>query len=93
MAEGKFSADDLSGLLDRLARGLEPIFGERYRGLALFGSYAFAARQTADYDTDFDLDRSQVHAFIEEGRNFPNTARDYLDREDTKEREPRPENG
>lgn len=26
----------------------------------------FAACQTADYDTDFDLDRSQVHEFIEE---------------------------
>jgi hypothetical protein len=76
MAEGKLSADDLSGLLDRLARGLEPSFGERYRGLALFGSYAVAARQSVDYDTDFDLDRSQVHAFIEEGGNFPNTARD-----------------
>lgn len=46
----------------------------------------FAARQTADYDTDFDLDSSQVHEFIEGGRNFLDSARDYLDREDTEER-------
>lgn len=45
----------------------------------------FAARQSADYDTDFDLDRPQVHEFIEEGRNFLDAARDYLDREDTEE--------
>lgn len=52
MAGGGLSAEDLSGLLDRLARGLEPIFGERYRGLVLFGSYA---RGEADKGSDVDL--------------------------------------
>lgn len=52
MAEVKLSADDLSELLDRLARGLEPIFGERYRGLVLFGSYA---RGEAYEGSDVDM--------------------------------------
>ena len=53
----------------------------------------FAARHVADYDTDFDLDRPQVHEFLEVRKSFPDAARDYLDREDKEEREPRPENG
>ncbi len=53
---------------------------------------AFAARQIVDYDTDFDLDRSQVRELIEEGRTFLNAARDYLDRDDTEEGKTRPEN-
>ena len=52
MAEAKLSADDLSGLLDRLARELKPIFGERYRGLVLYGSYA---RGEADEGSDVDV--------------------------------------
>lgn len=52
MAEDRLSADDLSGLLDRLARGLETIFGERYRGLVLYGSYA---RGDADEGSDVDV--------------------------------------
>lgn len=52
MAEGGLSVEDLSGLLERLARGLEPIFGERYRGLVLYGSYA---RGDADEGSDVDV--------------------------------------
>jgi predicted nucleotidyltransferase len=52
MAEAKLSADDLSGLLGRLARGLEPIFGECYRGLVLYGSYA---RGEAEEGSDVDV--------------------------------------
>jgi uncharacterized protein (UPF0332 family) len=53
----------------------------------------FAARQTADYDTDFDLDRFEVHGFIEEGRSFLSAARDYVDHEDAEVEDTRPENG
>jgi len=52
MAEAKLSADDLSGLLDRLARGLEPHFGERYRGLVLYGS---CARGEAEEESAVDV--------------------------------------
>lgn len=48
----------------------------------------FAARQTADYDTDFDLDRTEVHEFIEGGKDFLNAARDFLDRKDAEELPP-----
>ena len=39
-------------MLNRLARGLEPILGERYRGLVLFGSYA---RGEADEGSDVEV--------------------------------------
>ncbi len=52
MAEDKLSVADLSGLLDRLARGLEALYGERYRGLVLYGSYA---RGEADEGSDVDV--------------------------------------
>ena len=38
--------------MDRLARGLEGIYGERYRGLVLYGSYA---RGEADEGSDVDV--------------------------------------
>lgn len=40
---------------------------------------AFAARQTADYDTDFDLGRSEVRELIEEGGNFLEAARNHIE--------------
>lgn len=43
---------DLKALLDRLARDLEILYGERYRGLVLYGSYA---RGDADEGSDVDL--------------------------------------
>jgi predicted nucleotidyltransferase len=46
------SADELAGLVDRLARGLGAIYGERYRGLVLYGSYA---RGEADEGSDVDV--------------------------------------
>lgn len=52
MADDKLSAAGLSGLLDRLARGLRELYGERYRGLVLYGSYA---RGEADAGSDVDL--------------------------------------
>jgi predicted nucleotidyltransferase len=53
MAADKLSVEDPYGLLDRLARGLEALFyGERYKGLVLFGSYA---RGEAVQGSDVDL--------------------------------------
>ena len=46
------SADELARLMDRLVRGLKAIYGERYRGLVLYGSYA---RGEADEGSDVDL--------------------------------------
>ncbi len=43
---------DLASLLDRLAEGLRELYGERYRGLVLYGSYA---RGEADEGSDVDL--------------------------------------
>lgn len=42
----------LSTLLDRLARELERLYGQRHRGLVLYGSYA---RGEADEGSDVDL--------------------------------------
>ena len=53
----------------------------------------FSLRQAGDYQVEPDLNAAQVHELIEEGRSFLDAAWDYLDREDAKEREPRPENG
>ncbi len=44
--------EDLAALLDRLAEGLRELYGERYRGLVLYGSYA---RGEADEGSDVDL--------------------------------------
>lgn len=52
MAGDKLSVAGLSGLLDRLAYGLEALYGERYRGLVLYGSYA---RGEADEGSDVDM--------------------------------------
>lgn len=52
MAEVKVSADRLSELLNRLACELRGLYGERYRGLVLFGSYA---RGEAVEGSDVDL--------------------------------------
>ncbi len=44
--------EDLRELLGRLDRGIAELYGERYRGLVLFGSYA---RGEADEGSDVDL--------------------------------------
>jgi uncharacterized protein len=44
--------DDLSILLDRLALELKELYGERYRGMVLYGSYA---RGEADEGSDVDV--------------------------------------
>lgn len=44
---------------------------------------AFSARQTADYDSEPDVDAEEAQELIEEGRAFLNAARAYLDGEDT----------
>lgn len=43
---------DLAALLERLDEGLRELYGERYRGLVLYGSYA---RGEADEGSDVDL--------------------------------------
>lgn len=43
---------DLQALLDRLSAELRGLYGERYRGLVLYGSYA---RGEADEGSDVDL--------------------------------------
>ena len=48
----RLSAEELNGLLDELARGLKDLYGERYRGLVLYGSYA---RGEADEGSDVDV--------------------------------------
>jgi len=52
MAGDGLSVEELTSLMDRLSRGLERLYGERYRGLVLFGSYA---RGEADAGSDVDL--------------------------------------
>lgn len=44
--------EDVRDLLERLKRELENLYGERYRGLVLYGSYA---RGEADEGSDVDL--------------------------------------
>lgn len=44
--------EDLTSLLARLDKGLRSLYGERYRGLVLYGSYA---RGEADEGSDVDL--------------------------------------
>ena len=44
--------EDLVHLLERLDRGLKDLYGGRYRGLILYGSYA---RGEADEGSDVDL--------------------------------------
>lgn len=44
--------EDLDALLRRLAEELRGLYGERYRGLVLYGSYA---RGEADEGSDVDL--------------------------------------
>ena len=44
--------DDLSVLLDRLALELKELYGKRYRGMVLYGSYA---RGEADEGSDVDV--------------------------------------
>ncbi len=46
------SAAELEQLLARLAKGLRALYGERYRGLVLYGSYA---RGEADEGSDVDV--------------------------------------
>lgn len=48
----RFLPPDLRELLGRLDEGLEALYGERYRGLVLYGSYA---RGEADEGSDVDL--------------------------------------
>ena len=48
----RLSAEELSNLLNDLARGLKDLYGERYRGLVLYGSYA---RGEADEGSDVDV--------------------------------------
>ena len=43
---------DLEAVLGRLERGFEDLYGGRYRGLVLYGSYA---RGEADDESDVDL--------------------------------------
>lgn len=43
---------NLASLLKRLSDGLEALYGDRYRGLVLYGSYA---RGEADEGSDVDL--------------------------------------
>ncbi|QIN77943.1 nucleotidyltransferase domain-containing protein [Rubrobacter marinus] len=52
MNGGKLSAEELSELLNKLGRGLKDLYGERYRGLVLYGSYA---RGEADEGSDVDV--------------------------------------
>lgn len=52
MDAGRLSEKELSRLLDELARNLKDLYGERYRGLVLYGSYA---RGEADEGSDVDV--------------------------------------
>ena len=44
--------DDLQEILEQLDRGISDLYGERYQGMVLFGSYA---RGEADKGSDVDL--------------------------------------
>ena len=44
--------DDLQALLGQLDRGIAELYGERYRGLVLFGSYARGEARGRDSDVD-----------------------------------------
>ena len=44
--------EDLRELLGRLHRGIAGLYGERYRGLVLFGSYARGEARGKDSDVD-----------------------------------------
>ena len=44
--------EDLQELLERLDRGVAELYGERYRGLVLFGSYARGEARGKDSDVD-----------------------------------------
>lgn len=44
--------EDLGVLLGKLSEGLQKLYGERYRGLVLYGSYA---RGEADDGSDVDI--------------------------------------
>lgn len=44
--------EDLRELLGRLDQGLAELYGERYRGLVLFGSYARGEARKRDSDVD-----------------------------------------
>jgi predicted nucleotidyltransferase len=46
------TAAELPQLLEELKRGLTELYGDRLRGLYLFGSYA---RGTAEWDSDVDI--------------------------------------
>lgn len=46
---------------------------------------SFRARQSADYDTEFDLGDSEVREMIEEGRDFLDAARNHLERKGAEE--------
>ena len=48
----RLSAEELTELLNELARGLKDLYGKRYRGLVLYGSYA---RGEADEGSDVDV--------------------------------------
>ena len=45
---------------------------------------SFRARQSADYDLDFDLEDAEVRGMIVEGEAFLDAARDYLEHENAK---------
>ena len=44
--------EDLRELLGRLDRGIAELYGERYRGLVLFGSYARGEARQGESDVD-----------------------------------------
>ncbi len=44
--------DDLREVLGQLDRGISDLYGERYRGLVLFGSYARGEARGRDSDVD-----------------------------------------
>ena len=48
----------------------------RFHGLLVL---TFAARHSADYDTNVDLDNAEVSGWLEKGRAFLDAARDYFD--------------
>ncbi len=59
--------------------------GRLDRGFHRLLDRSFAARQSADYDADFDLAGSDVREMILEGRVFLDAARNYLERKGAEE--------